>query len=82
MTEALMKTKPAADVQSPAPNGMLAWVLGDPGKLTLEHKLLPVPKASEVLVRIDAVAICATDLDVIKNGPPASGQNTDASLRW
>jgi len=30
-----------------------------------------VPRAAEVLVRIDAVAICATDLDVIASGPPA-----------
>ena len=32
---------------------------------------MPVPKKAEVLVRIDAVAICATDLDVIAHGPPA-----------
>ena len=34
-------------------------------------KPVPVPKKAEVLVRIDAVAICATDLDVIAHGPPA-----------
>ena len=32
---------------------------------------MPAPKRAEVLVRIDAVAICATDLDVIAHGPPA-----------
>ncbi len=32
---------------------------------------MPVPARAEVLVRIDAVAICATDLDVIAHGPPA-----------
>ena len=32
---------------------------------------MPVPKRAEVLVRIDAVAICATDLEVIEYGPPA-----------
>jgi L-iditol 2-dehydrogenase len=50
---------------------MRAWVLGNPGELTLQQKPVPVPKRAEVLLRIDAVAICATDLDVIANGPPA-----------
>jgi L-iditol 2-dehydrogenase len=55
----------------PLPDRMKAWVLGDPGKLMLEEKPLPVPGRAEVLVRIDAVAICATDLEVIYDGPPA-----------
>ncbi len=42
---------------------MKAWVLGDPGQLSLKEKPVPVPKRAEVLVRIDAVAICATDLE-------------------
>ena len=50
---------------------MKAWVLGDPGQLTLKDKPVPVPKKAEVLVRIDAVAICATDLEIIHHGPPA-----------
>jgi 2-desacetyl-2-hydroxyethyl bacteriochlorophyllide A dehydrogenase len=50
---------------------MRAWVLGGPGELALKQKPTPVPKRAEVLVRIDAVAICATDLDVIAHGPPA-----------
>ena len=29
-----------------------------------------MPARAEVLVRIDAVAICATDLDIIHHGPP------------
>jgi 2-desacetyl-2-hydroxyethyl bacteriochlorophyllide A dehydrogenase len=53
------------------PDRMQAWVLGDPGELTLAEKPVPVPGKSEVLVRIDAIAICATDLDVIASGPPA-----------
>lgn len=53
------------------PETMKAWVLGDPGVLTLEEKPVPQPKKSEVLVKIDAVAICATDLEIIENGPPA-----------
>lgn len=55
----------------PIPERMRAWVLGDPGELQFTDKPTPVPGRAEVLVRIDAVAICATDLDVIASGPPA-----------
>ncbi|MFL5062958.1 MAG: zinc-binding dehydrogenase [Xanthobacteraceae bacterium] len=55
----------------PVPETMKAWVLGDPGQLTLTEKPVPVPGRAEVLVRIDAVAICATDLEIIHHGPPA-----------
>lgn len=56
---------------TPLGKRMLAWTLGNPGELILEEKEIPTPGVSEVLIRIDAVAICATDLDVIANGPPA-----------
>jgi len=55
----------------PIPDKMRAWVLDAPETLSLKDKPVPVPGKAEVLVRIDAVAICATDLDVIANGPPA-----------
>lgn len=55
----------------PIPEQMRAWVLGDPGHLSVVSKPVPAPSRAEVLVRIDAVAICATDLDVIASGPPA-----------
>ncbi|HEY9058053.1 MAG TPA: zinc-binding dehydrogenase [Aurantimonas sp.] len=55
----------------PVPETMKAWVLGDPGQLTFVDKAVPSPKKAEVLVRIDAVAICATDLEIIHHGPPA-----------
>jgi threonine dehydrogenase-like Zn-dependent dehydrogenase len=55
----------------PIPDSMKAWVLGDPGQLSMTDKSMPVPKKAEVLVRIDAVAICATDLEIIYHGPPA-----------
>ena len=58
----------------PIPDSMRAWTLGDPGQLALNEKPVPVPKRAEVLVRIDAVAICATDLEIIYHGPPASIQ--------
>ena len=51
---------------------MKAWVLGGPDELFLRDKPTPVPGRAEVLVRIDAVAICATDLEVIHCGSPAS----------
>jgi L-iditol 2-dehydrogenase len=50
---------------------MKAWELDAQGELVLRDREIPVPGRSEVLVRIDAVAICATDLDVIAKGPPA-----------
>jgi L-iditol 2-dehydrogenase len=56
----------------PVPEQMKAWVLGDPDQLHLREKPTPVPKRAEVLVRIDAVAICATDLEIIHQGTPAS----------
>jgi L-iditol 2-dehydrogenase len=56
----------------PVPTQMKAWVLGDPDQLHLREKPTPVPKRAEMLVRIDAVAICATDLEIIHQGTPAS----------
>jgi L-iditol 2-dehydrogenase len=55
----------------PVPDTMKAWILGDPGELAFAEKPTPVPGRAEVLVRIDAVAICATDLEIIYHGPPA-----------
>jgi L-iditol 2-dehydrogenase len=56
------------------PDQMKAWVLGGPDELFLRDKPTPVPARAEVLVRIDAVAICATDLEIIHSGSPASIQ--------
>jgi L-iditol 2-dehydrogenase len=58
----------------PVPDTMKAWVLGDPGELSLQDKPVPAPQRAEVLVRIDGVAICATDLEIIAHGPPAQIQ--------
>ena len=58
-------------VEHPIPEQMKAWVLGNPDELLLHEKPTPVPKRAEVLVRIDAVAICATDLEIIHAGSPA-----------
>src|ERR1700723_214493 len=54
------------------PETMKAWVLGAPEELTLVEKPVPEPGRAEVLVRIDAIAVCATDLEIIKHGVPAS----------
>jgi L-iditol 2-dehydrogenase len=51
---------------------MSAWVLGGPDELKLVEKPVPEPKAAEVLVRIDAIAVCATDIEIMKHGLPAS----------
>jgi L-iditol 2-dehydrogenase len=64
---ASVKTSP----DYPVPETMKAWVLGDPGHLAYVDKPVPTPGRAEVLVRIDAVAICATDLEIIYHGPPA-----------
>ena len=53
------------DENFPLPETMKAWVLGKPDELILKDKQVPIPARAEVLVRIDAVAICATDLEVI-----------------
>src|SRR6202048_2719761 len=63
-----VKTSP----KLPVPDQMKAWVLGDPDQLFLRDKPAPVPGRADVLVRIDAVAICATDLEIIRGGSPAS----------
>jgi L-iditol 2-dehydrogenase len=65
-----VKTSP----EFPIPDQMKAWVLGGPDELSLRDKLTPIPGRAEVLVRIDAVAICATDLEIIHRGSPASIQ--------
>jgi 2-desacetyl-2-hydroxyethyl bacteriochlorophyllide A dehydrogenase len=53
------------------PDTMKAWVLGGPDELSLIDKPVPQPGAAEVLLRIDAIAVCATDIEVLKHGTPA-----------
>jgi len=57
------------DVSIPAT--MKAWVLDDPEKLRLVEKPVPEPGPAEVLVRVDAVSICGTDVEIITKGLPA-----------
>ena len=53
------------------PKMMKAWVLDGPEQLRLVEKPVPEPGPAEVLVRIDAVAICGTDVEIITKGLPA-----------
>jgi L-iditol 2-dehydrogenase len=53
------------------PKTMKAWVLDGPEQLSLVEKPVPQPGPAEVLVRIDAVAICGTDVEIITKGLPA-----------
>jgi L-iditol 2-dehydrogenase len=55
----------------PIPRSMKAWVLDDPERLRLAEKPVPEPGPAEVLLRIDAVAICGTDVEIISKGLPA-----------
>jgi L-iditol 2-dehydrogenase len=53
------------------PKTMKAWVLDGPEQLRLTEKPVPEPGPAEVLVRIDAVSICGTDVEIITKGLPA-----------
>lgn len=55
----------------PVPRSMKAWVLDEPDQLRLTEKPVPTPGRAEALVRVDAVAICATDLEIMTYGTPA-----------
>ncbi len=71
----MANASPAKSLTVPA--SMKAWVLGNPDELKLVDKPVPQPGAAEVLVRIDAIAVCATDLEIIHSGPPALIQGGD-----
>lgn len=66
-----MTNKALLSNEFPVPDRMKAWVLGAPDEIFLVDKPVPQPGAAEVLVRIDAVAICATDLEILRHGVPA-----------
>ncbi|HSB07855.1 MAG TPA: zinc-binding dehydrogenase [Thermodesulfobacteriota bacterium] len=53
------------------PRTMKAWVLEGPETLRLVEKPVPEPGPAEVLVRVGAVAICGTDVEIITKGLPA-----------
>jgi L-iditol 2-dehydrogenase len=53
------------------PATMKAWVLDGPEELRLTEKPVPEPGPAEVLIRIDAVSICGTDVEILTKGLPA-----------
>ena len=56
---------------SAIPAHMKAWVLDGPDQLRLTEKPVPEPGPAEVLVRVHAVALCGSDLEIISTGSPA-----------
>jgi L-iditol 2-dehydrogenase len=68
MSEAMARGR---GIGTDLPDKMRAWVLGDPEEVSLIEKPMPQPGRAEVLVRVDAVAICATDLEILTYGTPA-----------
>ena len=67
------------------PDTMMAWVIGDPEELKRIEKPVPTPGRSEALVRVDAVAICATDLEILRHGTPAmyeGGSTHQSGCLW
>jgi L-iditol 2-dehydrogenase len=55
-----MATSAQSSNEYQIPSTMKAWVLGAPEELSLVDKPVPEPGPAEVLVRIDAVAICVS----------------------
>ena len=67
-----MKTVLETATQAGAlPATMKAWVLDGPHQLRLTEKPVPEPGPAEVLVRVHAVALCGSDLEVVASGSPA-----------
>jgi L-iditol 2-dehydrogenase len=71
MTHAPAPPSPHRSNEYQIPKTMKAWVLGNPDELALVEKPVPEPGSAEVLVRIDAIAVCATDIEIIHHGLPA-----------
>ncbi len=53
------------------PETMRAWALFGPGDLRPVTKPVPAPGHAEVLIKIEAVAICGTDIEIYRKGLPA-----------
>jgi L-iditol 2-dehydrogenase len=53
------------------PKTMKAWALFGPNDMRAVEKPVPTPGPGEVLVKVNAIAICGTDLEIIAHGLPA-----------
>src|SRR3954471_13253770 len=51
---------------------MLAAMLKSPGNLTMENVEIPKPGPGEVLLKVDACALCGTDKRVLAGEKPVS----------
>src|SRR5215204_1508159 len=71
MTLTNSESRPQPRNEYVLPGTMKAWVLGGPGELSLVDKPVPELGPAEVLVRVDAIAVCATDIEIVKHGLPA-----------
>src|ERR1044071_6370955 len=71
MASARVAARSQRSNEYPVPPTMKAWVLGNPEELALVEKPVPQPGPAEVLVRIAAMAVCATDIEIIRHGVPA-----------
>jgi L-iditol 2-dehydrogenase len=71
MESARLDTAARGSNEYRVPDTMKAWVLGGPEELQLVDKPVPEPGPAEVLVRIDAIAVCATDIEILRHGLPA-----------
>jgi len=61
----------AGDKDRSVPKTMKAWVLDGPEEIRLVDKPVPEPGPAEVLLRVDAAAICGTDVEILTKGLPA-----------
>ena len=71
MASAQINARTGRSNMYPVPETMKAWVLGGPEELSLVQKPTPEPGVAEVLVRVDAIAVCATDIEILRHGAPA-----------
>jgi L-iditol 2-dehydrogenase len=58
-------------VSARIPETMQAWALFGPGDLRSVTKKVPQPGPAEALVKIEAVAVCGTDIEILRHGLPA-----------
>ena len=63
----LRQAPPAGQI----PAMMKAWALFAPDDLRPVTKPVPRPDLAEALVKVEAVAICGTDLEILHRGLPA-----------
>jgi L-iditol 2-dehydrogenase len=61
----------ASETATTIPQQMRAWALFGPGDVRPVTKPVPAPGSAEILVKVEAVAICGTDIEIYRKGLPA-----------